>query len=66
MNKLQTEEKPIADTPEQNITGETYNRGSRFPKREVPNNIDTTPDTDNTTLNPNLLNRILTMMCMRR
>lgn len=43
----QTEEKPIADAPEQNITGETYNRGSRFPKREVPDNINTTPDTDN-------------------
>jgi hypothetical protein len=50
--QLQTEEKPIADTPEQNITGETYNRGSRFPKREVPDNIDTTPDTDNTTPEP--------------
>jgi hypothetical protein len=33
------EQQYVADQPQQNITGETYNRGSRFPKREVPSNI---------------------------
>jgi hypothetical protein len=38
---LQPEQQPVADTPEQNTTEETYQRTSRFPKREVPN---TTPE----------------------
>lgn len=30
---------PVAITPEQDTAGETYQRNSRFPKREMPNNI---------------------------
>jgi hypothetical protein len=36
---LSTAEPQATEEPLQNATGETYNRGSRFPKREVPNNI---------------------------
>ena len=34
----QAEQEPVAATPEQNTATETYQRNSRFPKREVPDN----------------------------
>lgn len=36
---VSTPEPQATEEPVENATGETYNRGSRFPKREVPNNI---------------------------
>jgi len=42
--ELQTEQQPVASEPEQNIPEETYRRNSRFPKREVPNNITPEPE----------------------
>jgi hypothetical protein len=34
------QQQPVADVPEQTATEEPYQRNSRFPKREVPNNIE--------------------------
>nr|WP_067053081.1 hypothetical protein [Mucilaginibacter sp. L294] len=42
--EIENEQQPVADTPEQNITEETYQRNSRFPKREVPDNTIPEPE----------------------